>query len=111
MLTLQTPVPPRRFRLTDPHESQLAAEFVADRLSDCKRALLEVADDVPRTANELALRVLIHQRHWTQETLRKRVRELCDHEGLLATCGSRPCRWTGRAARCFHKVSVDRAAE
>lgn len=93
-------------RVSDPETSREAAVFARAVSGRSKRAILAVADDTPRTANELAIRVLREiDGKWNQETLRKRCLELCVVDGVLIQCGFRRCEFSHKSAQTYRRIA------
>lgn len=88
-------------RNTDPQTSHRGAVYAEELRDRHKRAVLDVADAVPRTANELAVRVIQRGGQWNQETLRKRVREQSDEDG--ETHGAHSSNETGEESNKYYR--------
>ena len=92
----------RRSRLSDPATSAAGEQHIHAKLGKLHRAVLAVADAVPRTARELAERACPPGAE--VESYRKRVRELADR-GLLWEVGTKRCLHTGRMAASYCGVA------
>ena len=92
----------RRSRLTDPATSAAAEEHIHRKIGKLHKAVLAVADAIPRTARELAERACPPGAE--VESYRKRVRELADR-GLLWEVGAKRCLHTGRMAASYCGVA------
>ena len=94
----------RRSRLSNPATSAAGEQHIRQKLGKLHRAVLAVADAVPRTARELAERACVPGAE--VESYHKRVRELADR-GLLWEVGTKRCLHTGRMAASYvHQTGV-----
>ena len=92
----------RRSRLTDPATSTAGEQHIHRKIGKLHKAVLAVADAIPRTARELAERACLPGAE--VESYRKRVRELADR-GLLWEVGTKRCLHTGRMAASYCGVA------